>query len=233
MPFCRSETRFHDLLRALLLMGCVGLVGCAGSGPAKKALTSEQDPSVTDRERPRLELDGEYGFTVTEVVRIDSDVRADYQEAVALLQQDRLEEGVRLLESVVERAPDVTAPHIDLGVAYGRLDEHDKAEQSLQAALALAPNHPAALNELGIVYRRTGKFDAARTSYQRALDIHPGYHFALLNLGVLCDLYLDDLECALQQYESYSRIVTDDEQVGIWIADLRNRLGVDQQEETP
>jgi len=232
MTFCRFELRLHDVLRAFLLMGFVGLAGCAGSGPAKKALTSEQEPSVTDRERPRLELVDEYGFTVTEVVRIDSDVRADYQEAIVLLHQDRLEEGVRLLESVVEQAPDVTAPHIDLGVAYGRLGDHEKAEQRLRAALALAPDHPVALNELGIVYRRTGKFDAARTSYQRALDIHPGYHFALLNLGVLCDLYLDDLECALQQYESYSRIVTDDEQVGIWIADLRNRLGV-QQEETP
>ena len=92
--------------------------------------------------------------------------------------------------------------------------------------MKLAPNHPGALNEMGIVYRRTGRFDAARASYERALSVHPGYHYAQRNLGVLCDLYLADLECALRQYESYVAIVADDEQVVIWIADIRNRLGV-------
>jgi Flp pilus assembly protein TadD len=171
-------------------------------------------------------VDGDLGFTVTEVVRINSGVRADYQEALRLLQQDRVEAGIALLEQIVAQAPEVIAPHIDLGVAYGRLGDHEKAEYSLREALKLAPNHPAALNEMGIVYRRTGRFDAARASYERALSVHPGYHYAQRNLGVLCDLYLADLECALRQYESYAEIVSDDEQVAIWIADIRNRLGV-------
>jgi tetratricopeptide (TPR) repeat protein len=79
---------------------------------------------------------------------------------------------------------------------------------------------------MGIVYRRTGRFDAAHASYEQALSIHPDYHYARRNLGVLCDLYLADLECALNQYESYVEIVSDDEQVVIWIADIRIRLGV-------
>jgi lipoprotein NlpI len=104
------------------------------------------------------------------------------------------------------------------------------AEQNLSRALSLAPNHPVALNEMGILHRRTGNFQSARDHYERALAIHPHYHFALRNLGVLCDLYLEDLECALEQYERYAEIVTDDPDVAIWIADIRNRLSLSGQE---
>ena len=202
------------------------LSGCATTGNAPAEPEVLGGSSIPDRDRARLEVDGDLGFTVTEVVRINSGVRADYQEASRLLEQNRLEAGIALLEQIVAQAPEVTAPHIDLGVAYGRHGDHEKAEHSLLEALRLAPNHPVALNEMGIVYRRTGRFDAARASYEQALSIHPDYHYARRNLGVLCDLYLADLECALNQYESYVEIVSDDEQVVIWIADIRIRLGV-------
>ena len=198
--------------------------GCASVTSTPELTRAESGNARSARQAPRIESDGRSGFTVTEVVRIDSDVRNDYQRAVASLTGDRLDEGIALLESIVARAPEVTIPHIELGVAYGRLKEYDKAEQSLRTALSLAPNHPVALNELGILYRRTGRFDAARASYEQVLAIHPGFHFALLNLGVLCDLYLQDLTCALDNYQRYADIVTDDAQVGIWIADLSNRL---------
>jgi Flp pilus assembly protein TadD len=216
-------------IRSFVVIVLFGLnAGCAGTGSTSRPDEGNESTPSSETAGPVLEADGEFGFTVTEVVRIDSDVRTDYQNAVALLRQNRLDEGITLLEAVVERATEVTTPHIDLGAAYSRIGANDKAEQSLQAALALAPNHPVALNELGIVYRRTGKFAAARESYERALGVHPGFHFALRNLGVLCDLYLEDLGCALQNYESYAEIVGDDAQVEIWIADIRNRLGVAQ-----
>lgn len=221
----RGDDLFVGAGRALVGLLLLLAAGCASvATPPQKA--SGAGPQRSENHRPpTLATNGEYGFTVTEVVRIDGDVRRDYQQALMLLETDRLDEGIALLESVVKRAPDVTIPHIDLGVAYTERNELAKAEKSLQQALSLAPNHPAALNEMGIVYRRTGRFDAARSSYERALAIHPGFHFALLNLGVLCDLYLQDLTCALDSYERYAEIVTDDDNVGVWIADLRGRLG--------
>ncbi|MGE0623542.1 MAG: tetratricopeptide repeat protein [Pseudomonadales bacterium] len=220
MGSSRAMRACRDLLAAAVLV-CVA--GCAADPGAPRSGSSASTPA-SSHEAPRLSREADGGFTVTEVVRIDSDVRRDYQQALSMLQAGRLDEGITLLESVTLRAPDVTIPHIDLGVAYARRDELGKAEQSLETALSLAPNHPAALNEMGIVYRRSGRFDAARSSYERALAIHPGFHFALLNLGVLCDLYLQDLHCALTNYERYAEIVTDDDEVDVWIADIRNRL---------
>jgi Flp pilus assembly protein TadD len=137
---------------------------------------------------------------------------------------------VELLEEVVEAAPEVTNPYIDLGVAYSRLGRYEAAEASLRSALALAPNHPVALNELGILQRLTGRFEAARTSYEQALILHPGFHFALLNLGMLCDLYLQDLSCALESYSRYEAVYPDDPNVGIWIADVKSRLTLEARE---
>ena len=220
-----SERQPSTFVRLFFLAALVGVLGGCAALPAGQRAHGASQP-IDDKNRARLEVDRGFGFTVTEVVRIRSDVRADYESAVAMLRRDQLDEGITLLESVVQRAPELTAPHIDLGVAYGRIGAQDEAHRSLQSALALAPNHPVALNEMGIVYRRTGRFDAARASYEQALRVHPDYHYARRNLGVLCDLYLADLECALRQYERYVGIVSDDEQVVIWIADIRNRLGV-------
>ena len=202
-----------------LLFGCATTPGAPGSEGS-----AVRPPS----QAPTLRQDGAHGFTMSEVVRIDSDVRRDYQRAITLLRGEEIEAGIELLQDVTERAPDVTIPHIDLGVAYLRLERYEAAEGSLRKALTLAPNHPVALNEMGIVLRKTGRFPAARESYERALAIHPGFHYALKNLGVLCDLYLADLACALENYRAYAAIVPDDPQVAIWIADLSNRLELEE-----
>jgi tetratricopeptide (TPR) repeat protein len=142
-----------------------------------------------------------------------------------LLDQEEHEGAIALLEKVTEAAPDLVTPHIDLGIAYGRVSELELAEKSLTSALKLNPRHPVAHNELGILYRRMGRFEEARASYEEALDEHPNFHFARRNLAILCDIYLADMNCAIEQYELYTREVPEDETAAMWVADLRNRAG--------
>ena len=166
----------------------------------------------------------EVGFTITEAVSMSDALRTDYDRALALLGADNLEQGIALLETIVESAPGISGPQIDLGIALHRKGDLEDAEERLLQALELNPEHPVIHNELGIIYRKTGRFDAARRSYDAALATYPGYHHARRNLGVLCDLYLADPQCALQSYEAYMQTVPGDEEAAMWIADLRNRM---------
>ncbi len=176
------------------------------------------------RDYPELETD-ETGFTITERIRIGGQVRGDYDNALQLLAQQRYDEAIELLIMITEEAPDLSAPYIDLGIAYSRSGDLERAEAALQTASRLSPEHPIVHNELGILYRKMGRFDAARASYEKALDIYPDFHFARRNLGVLCDLYLADLSCALEQYVAYLQSVDTDAEVEVWVTDLHNRLG--------
>ena len=172
-----------------------------------------------------LDTPDAYSFTITERARISSNVRSDYDRAIVLLEQGDSEEGIELLEQVAATAPNLSAPHIDLGVAYHRAGDLESAEKNLKLALEANPMHPTAHNELGIIYRKTARFADARRSYEAALDVYPGYHYARRNLGVLCDLYLADTECALENYEAYMSLVHGDPEVEMWLTALRYRIG--------
>ena len=200
----------RDMKIILFAMPASLVAACATTAP-------EPPPS-------RIQVQEEVGFTITEEARIGGDVRAEYEIALSYLQQGRHDEGIALLEQVAEAAPELSAPRIDLGVAQHRAGNLEAAESNLLLALESNPEQPVAHNELGIIYRKTGRFDEARKSYESALAVYPGFHFARRNLAILCDLYLADLDCALQNYEAYMKTVPSDEEASMWIADLRYRL---------
>lgn len=176
------------------------------------------------RSPAHIEIQEQVGFTITEKARISGGVRADYEQALTYLDQGRHEEGIALLETVAEAAPELSAPRIDLGIAHHRAGNLEVAESNLLLALEVNPKQPAAHNELGIVYRKTGRFAEAKISYEAALEIYPGFHYARRNLAVLCDLYLADLNCALANYEAYMATVPSDDEASMWISDIRYRL---------
>jgi len=240
-PSAEHARAGHSRTRATLLCGCsllkrlprvlvplaaaVALVACSTPAPKEKAVPEHKIKLKQDTVRPaRVDIQQDAtGFTILEDVRVSTDVHAQYENAVRLLEAQQHEQGIAALVRVAEAAPNVTAIHIDLGIAYARSGELDRAEESLKKALQLNPRHPIAHNELGMVYRRQGKFAQARASYEKALEPFPTFHFAQRNLAILCDIYLADLGCALEHYQAYQQAVPTDEQAAKWIADVNAR----------
>lgn len=179
----------------------------------------------TPQKEPTSESAKGPGINIVENQSVDIEVRRKFEAAVAFLKQHKYDQAISLLSDVAEKTPQDSAPFIDLGMAYSRLDQPKKAEENFQKALAINPDHPVTLNELGLVYRNTGRFAEARKMYERAAAKYPEFMPARRNLGILCDLYLDDVPCALKQYQAYSHVHPEDKEVKIWIAALQQKQG--------
>lgn len=215
-PFRHRRRPIRIATRTALPLAALLVASCATS-PSTRA-------PETAAPAARIEIQEAVGFTITEEARIASDVEAAYLRALELLEQGQTGQGIAALQAVVETAPELTAPRVDLGIALHRAGRLDDAERQLGLALEASPDHPIAHNELGIVQRKGGQFAAARASYEAALAVYPGYHFARRNLAILCDLYLADPGCALENYEAYMATVPGDDEVSMWMKDLRYRM---------
>ena len=194
---------------ACALLGLSAAVACTGPGAGRP---------------PRVEV-SESGFTLTETSRIGPGARVAFSAARDDLEAGRLDAGIERLRDLTESDPHLTLAHLGLGMALRERGDLEAARTSLDRAAELSPRHPAVLNELGMLQRRQGQFEQARRSYEAALALHPTFHHARRNLAILCDLFLVDLECALEHYQRYAESMPDDADVAIWIADLRNRRG--------
>lgn len=209
-------SRRHDRVRRALaplvsaaIAACLTLA-CAGFGTRDSSAVVTRTPE---------------GFTITDTTRPRLGVRGDFEDANEALAAGDVDQAIERLEAITDSDPEFAAPHINLAIAYREAGRYEDAVTSLETAIAKSPRHPVAHNELGIAYRRLGRFGEARDAYRKALDLQPRFHYARKNLAILCDLFLADIECALEHYSAYQEAVPDDAEVGIWIADLERRVG--------
>lgn len=236
----RSCFRFLAIAWYLLLATGLSLVtGCATSGKAKvdpvvpnsAAEKANLEPAaVTEQAPPKpagpsvMHLsDGREGFVIKEQSGLDGEMRAEFEQGTAMIKDAKYGQAVEVLEKLIAKAPGLTAPRINVAIAYGQLQKPEQAEQHLKKALEVVPGHPLASNEYGLLLRKGGRFAESRKIYEDSIAVFPEYYPVHKNLGILCDLYLRDSTCAIEQYQIYASAVPKDLQVKVWLADLQSR----------
>lgn len=161
--------------------------------------------------------------STSRTVPVDDSIEQMFTQALTHLEQEEYDAGIELLETLTARESRLAAPFVNLGIAYSRSGDTKKAEYNFSRALRLDAGHAVANNELGLLYRKTGRFNAARSAYMNALVEHPDYLPVRKNLGILCELYLHDLECALEQYQAYLEYAPEEETIARWALELQQR----------
>ena len=147
-----------------------------------------------------------------------------YKNALTAIKNSELKQAQSLLQDIINKQPNFSNAHVNLGIVFLRKNSLSEAENSFNHALRINPKNIFALNQLGILHRQQGDFAAAKSSYEKAIDINSDYANAHLNLGILYDLYFYDLPNAIDQYKNYQALTKDkNKQVEKWIIDLERR----------
>lgn len=152
-----------------------------------------------------------------------------FDRAVVLMTSGDAAAAEQALRSLAAAYPGYAGPLLNLGLLQAKAGRLDEAEKAFKAAIERNANSAPAFNHLGIVYRRLGRFTEADAAYQQALEVDPNYANAYFNLGVLCDLYLQQPQRALEAFERYLQVATTpDAKVSTWVNELKARLGSQQ-----
>lgn len=110
-------------------------------------------------------------------------LQAQFNLAIALRDQGKLDEALAELEALVSKQPQHADAWSTLGYLYVRLERHDEAERCFRAALAVNPVFPDALTNLGNVLASRQCWDEAIGCHRRALAAAPTHGGAAINLG--------------------------------------------------
>lgn len=151
-------------------------------------------------------------------------IDSNYGSAIELMKNKKYQDAARILEQAIITNDEHIAAYINLGIAYTELGKKEDAKNVLLIATSKAPKNAVAHNQLGIIYRQIGDFKNARKTYKKSISIDSKYSNAFLNLGILCDIYLNDLPCAISNYTKYQELGNqEDKQLSMWISDLKMR----------
>jgi Tetratricopeptide repeat len=103
------------------------------------------------------------------------DQRLSYLAGDWLMQQQRYEQAVGVLERAIAVFPDYAAALNDLAYGYADTGNFEKAFAVMDRYVALEPDQPNPHDSYGEILRMAGKLDAALEQYRMSIRIDPNF----------------------------------------------------------
>lgn len=113
-----------------------------------------------------------------------SESDGEFARGVRLQQAGDLAGACRAYEAALKLLPRRIDALSNLGLAYGGLQQYDRAIHSFEKALAIDPKQPAVLFNLGLTYLQAGQNEKARSTLALLLREQNGNYLARHYLGV-------------------------------------------------
>jgi Flp pilus assembly protein TadD len=148
-----------------------------------------------------------------------------YELAIATAKEGQNNESIDFFRQLIAIKPDYKHAHTNLGLLLFHESEFDQAQAEFLTAIEQDNQDAIAYNHLAIIERQQGKFQQAKQHYEDAIKIDSNYANAHLNLGILLDIYLQQWQPALAEYQKYQQLTGNkNETVEKWIADIQRRI---------
>jgi Flp pilus assembly protein TadD len=97
-------------------------------------------------------------------------IEQQYDEAIALKEEGKLEEAVTKLEAVVEEAPEYALAHAGLSVFYSNLGRHSEAVEHAQKVCELEPDDPFSFMAMSLTCQKAGRLAEAEQALSQAME---------------------------------------------------------------
>lgn len=205
-----SLTCVKSTTRLLGALAISALAGCASSPRTEQAASLQETSAVV----------------APQSAPVPAEAQQSFDEALSLIGAGQLDQAEQRLQALNAAYPQYAGPLLNLGILRVKAKRYADAEAFFKSALERDARSTVAYNYLGIVYRNLGRFKDAEAAYQQALTIDDNYALAHLNLGVLCDLYLQQPERALAEFQRYLELsATPEPKVAAWVKELQRRAG--------
>jgi tetratricopeptide (TPR) repeat protein len=131
----------------------------------------------------------------------------------------RQQDAIQIYLQVIEREPDHSAAHINLGTLFYNRQDYAQAEKHYRRAIQADPRYALAYFDLGNVLDETGRVEEAIQTYKTALQLAPTYADAHYNLALAYEKIKQPRK-ALAHWRSYVKLDT----TGPWSIHARNQM---------
>lgn len=149
-----------------------------------------------------------------------------YQSATEDIRAGHTEAAIQALTKITNNHPNHVGAWINLANAYLTAKKIHEAENALIHAQAIKPAIAETLNLQGLIQIEKGEYNKAEKSYLGAIQLNENYAFAHYNLALLYDIFYQDPDKALIQYERYLQLNSDDKNTKNWITELKQKINL-------
>jgi tetratricopeptide (TPR) repeat protein len=133
---------------------------------------------------------------------------AQIDQARNAMEREEYVLAVNILTAELASRPSADV-YVYLGIAYGRMKEYQKAEETLRLGARLYPDDPRFHNELANLFLENNDVDSAKSELRRALSVDPDNNYASDLLATI-DMSQGDVQSALRAWNKTGRPIVDD-----------------------
>lgn len=161
-----------------------------------------------------------------------------YDQVNIYLSQNNNSQAIQKYQQLQQQHLSFSGPSYRLARLYQKQGNIEQALDVIQQSISINSENYYAFNLKGMLLRKKGEFESAKRAYLKAINIYSNDANSHLNLAILADVYLYQLDFALEHYQKYMSLIDffaakgmqnmgNKKKVSGWIADLKRRMPKD------
>lgn len=211
----KTTANLFNRLGTIAAITLLALVTACTTAPVEDKKPTEEKPQTT---KPKVNPKTVFNETDKQL----------FQKGIAALEAENLHEAEANFKQLIEIKPGFSGAYTNLAIVYQKRKEFSKALSLANQAIETNNNQPYAYNLRGQLRIEKGKIHDALNDFKKAVALKFEYPSAHYNLALVYDIYLQDIQKAIDHYETYQTLLdTPDKKVTEWINHLKGSLNED------